>query len=198
MSGRVVMALRAVALGTAVALVGLTMDQAPAHAAAATVEDARGDMIKVQEGATEGAPAPGATIADFKRTTFRHKDRVVVVRAEFVDLARTGRRLTLWVDIRNDSGRHFTVGVQADRADWTGRTLFLTRRGDDCALRHRIDYRANTIRVAVPRRCLDRPRTVAFRVLSEHVRRSWNYSLLDNGLADSMEDPSWTRPLRRG
>jgi hypothetical protein len=198
MSGRVVRASRAVAVATAVALVGLTFGQAPAQAAAFTVEDSRGDMIKVQEGATEGVPAPGATIADFKRTAFRHKDRVVIVRASFVDLARTGRRLTLWVDIRNDSGRHFTVGVQADRDDWTGRTLFLTRSGDKCTIRHHIDYRANIIRVAVPRRCLDRPRTVAFRVLSEHVRRSWNYSLLDNGLAESMEDRSWTRPLRRG
>ena len=198
MSGRVVPTVRVVALGTAVALVGLTLGQVPAHAAAATVEDARGDMIKVQEGATEGDPAPGATIADFKRTTFRHLDRVVVVHAQFVELAREGRRLTLWVNIRNDSGRYFTVGVQADRDDWTGHTLFLTRRGDECAMRHRIDYAENRIRVAIPRRCLDRPRTVAFRVYSEHVRHSWNYSLLDNGLADNMDDRSWTRPLRRG
>ena len=198
MSRRVVPALRVVAVAAVLTLVALALGQAPAQAAAATVEDARGDMLKVAEGATEGAPAPGATIADFKRTTFRYKDRAVVVRAHFVELAREGRRLTLWVDMRNDSGRHFTVGVQAGRGDWTGHTLFLTRRGDECAMRHRIDYAANTIRVVIPRRCLDRPHTVAFRVYSEHVRRSWNFSLLDNGLADNMDDRSWTRPLRRG
>jgi len=197
MSGRVGPVFRVIAVGTALALGGLAVGQAPAQAAAATVQDTSGDMIKVAEGATEGDPAPGATIADFTRTRFRHRDHLVVVRAEFVDLARTGRRLTLWVNIRNDSGRYFTVGVQADRADWTGHTLFLTRRGDDCAMRHQIDYAENSIRVVIPRRCLDRPRTVAFRVYSEHVRHSWNYSLLDNGLHEDMDDRSWTTPLRR-
>ena len=198
MSRRVAPGIRAVALGAALTLAWLALGQTPARAAAATIEDARGDMVKVREGATEGTPAPGATIADFKRTTLRHKDHVVVVRASFVDLARSGRRLTLWVNMRTGSGRYFTVGVQADRADWTGHTIFLTRRGDECAMRHRIDYAANTIRVAVPRRCLDRPETVAFRVYSEHVRHSWNYSLLDNGLHKDMDDRTWTRAVRRG
>ena len=32
----------------------------------------------------------------------------------------------------------------------------------------------------------------------EHVRHSWRYAWLDNGLAVSMEDRHWTRWLGRG
>jgi hypothetical protein len=39
---------------------------------------------------------------------------------------------------------------------------------------------------------------VEFRVLSEHVRRSWAYAYLDNGLSTNLDDRSWTAPLRRG
>jgi hypothetical protein len=54
------------------------------------------------------------------------------------------------------------------------------------------------IRASVPRRCLDNPESVRFRVLTEHVRRSWAYAYLDNALSRNMEDRSWSDPVRRG
>jgi hypothetical protein len=65
-------------------------------------------------------------------------------------------------------------------------------------VRHRIDYADDVVRVSVSRRCLDTPRVVRFRLLSEQVRRSWSYAWLDNGLAVSFGDRRWTRWLARG
>ncbi len=172
----------------------------PAAAEDVTLRDARGDMIRVDEGGGDPQPAPGATVGDVVRTTFRHTDRHVVVRTKLAALKRTGRRFTVWVDVRNGARRTWTVGVEATRRDRKGHIIFMTGRGDHvrCAVRHRINYVDNAVRVSVPRRCLDTPRVVRFRLLSEHVRRSWNNAWLDNGLAVPIGNRHWTRWLSRG
>jgi hypothetical protein len=165
-----------------------------------TVRDARGDMVKVEEGGADPQSAPRATIGDVVNTTFRHTDRWVVVRTKMTALERTGRRFTVWVDVQNGARRTWTVGVEATRRDRDGHTIFMTGRDRDvrCALRHRVGYAHDVVRVSVPRRCMDTPRVVRFRLLSEHVRRSWSHAWLDNGLAASMDDRHWTRWLTRG
>ena len=187
--------LAAVAAALALSLLAL-----PAAAQEVTVRDARGDMIRVEEGGGDPQPAPGATAGDVVRTTFRHTDRHVVVRTKLTALERTGRRFTVWVDVGNGARRTWFVGVEATRRDRSGHTIFMTGRGGDvrCAVQHRVNYAADVVRVSVPRRCLDRPRVVRFRLLTEHVRRSWDYAWLDNGLAVAMGDRHWTRWLGRG
>ncbi len=189
---------RAAAVMLVAAVVWLSVP--PAHAEHLRVADARGDMIKVEEGGTNPRPAPGATIGDIVRSTFRHTRHRVVVRVRFADLAPTGKRLNLWVDLRDENRRLRTLGVVATRRDRDGHTILMTRHGSDirCRVGHRIDYGANVIRASVPRRCLGTPRTVQFRVLSEHVRHSWAYAYLDNGLSEDFENRGWTAPLRRG
>jgi hypothetical protein len=152
----------------------------------------------VEEGGGNPRPAPGATVGDAVRTTFRHTDHRVVVRVRFTDLAPTGKRLNLWVDLRDASGRTTILGVEATRADRDGHPILMNNRGRDiaCAVRHRISYRDDFIRVAVPRRCLGNPAALKFRVLTEHVRRSWAYAYLDNALSRDLEDRSWTELLR--
>lgn len=190
--------LRAVTTALALAVIGLSAPAA--HAERLRVADPRGDMTKVDEGGTDPRPAPGAIDADVVRSTFRHTDHRVVVRVRFAGLAPTGKRLNLWVDLRDESGRLRTLGVEATRRDRAGHVILMTRRGVDvpCRVAHRIDYGADVVRASVPRRCLGTPRTVEFRVLSEHVRRSWAYAYLDNGLSADLDDRSWTDPLRRG
>lgn len=170
----------------------------PSYAESVTVRDARGDMWKIEEGSHEPDRAPGARLGDLVRTTARHGTTALVVRARFAELQRTGRRLTLWVELRDDTGRRTHLGVRATRRDRSGETILMTGRGRDiaCDVDHRIDYRGDRIRVRVPRQCLGDPRTVRLRVASEQVRRSWAYAWLDNGLGDSMEDRSWTEALR--
>jgi hypothetical protein len=121
------------------------------------------------------------------------------VRTELAGLEPTGRRFTVWVDVQNGARRSWFVGVEATRRDRDGHTIFMTGQGRDvrCALEHRIDYADDVVQVSVPRRCLDTPRVVRFRLLTEHVRRSWHYAWLDNGLAESVNDRHWTRWLSR-
>ena len=198
MNGPARPALRVAAAAVAVALVLLSASAA--SAARLSVADARGDMIKVEEGGSNPRPAPGATIGDAVRTTVRHTDRRVVVRVRFADLAPTGKRLNLWVDLRDESGHTTTLGVEATRADRDGHPILMTSRGRDiaCTVVHRIGYRRDVIRASVPRRCLGNPESVRFRVYTEHVRRSWAYAYLDNALSRNFDDRSWSDPVRRG
>ena len=169
-------------LAALAAAVALPLVALPAAAEDVTVRDARGDMIKVEEGGGNPQPAPGAAVGDAVRTTFRHTDRQVVVRTKL------GARRT-WI-----------VGVEATRRDRNGHTIFMTGRGVDvrCALQHRINYVNDVVRVSVPTRCLATPRVVRFRLLTEHVRRSWSHAWLDNGLAVPINDRHWTQWLGRG
>jgi hypothetical protein len=187
-------------LAAVAAALALPLLAVPAAAQDATVRDPRGDMIRVEEGGGHPQPAPTATVGDVVRTTFRHTDRRVVVRTKLVALARTGRRFTMWVDVQNGARRSWFVGVEATRRDRDGHTIFMTDRGNDlrCAVRHRLDYAGDVVRVSVPRRCLGAPRMVRFRLTTEHVRRSWSHAWLDNGLAVPMDDRHWTRWLTRG
>jgi hypothetical protein len=193
-------ALRLGAVATVVALASLPGASAAEAVTTLRVSDPRGDMVRVEEGGTNPRPAPGATLADVVRTTFRHTDHRIIVRVKFADLTRTGKRLNLWVDVRDETGRTVVLGVEATRRDRTGHPILMTNRGRDipCEVHHRIRYGRDVIRASVPRRCLGAPESVQFRVLTEHVRRSWAYAYLDNGLSASLDDRRWTRPLRRG
>jgi hypothetical protein len=178
-------------LAAVAAVVVLSLVAVPAAAQKVTARDARGDMIRVQEGGSDPRPAPRAMIGDVERTSFRYLDRRVVVRTELAALQRTGRRLTVWF-----------VGVEATRRDRNGHVIFITAaRGRDVrcgGVRHRVDYADDVVRVSVPTRCLGRPHVVRFRLATEHVRRSWAYAWLDNGLAVATGDRQWTRWLSRG
>lgn len=187
-------------LAALAAAVALPLVALPAAAEDVTVRDARGDMIKVEEGGGNPQPAPGAAVGDVVRTTFRHTDRQVVVRTKLAALERSGRRFTVWVDLQNGARRTWTVGVEATRRDRNGHTIFMTGRGVDvrCDLQHRINYVNDVVRVSVPTRCLATPRVVRFRLLTEHVRRSWSHAWLDNGLAVRINDRHWTQWLGRG
>lgn len=191
-------ALRVAAVVLAAAVVPVTASAADAERL--RVADPRGDMVRVEEGGANPRPAPDAVLGDVVRTTFRHTHHRVVVRVRFADLAPRGRRLNLWVDLRDGAGHLRTLGVEATRRDRDGHVIFMNRYGRDirCGVHHRIDYRGDVITASMPRLCLGTPRTVEFRVLSEHVRRSWAYAYLDNGLSPNLDDRSWTAPLRRG
>lgn len=187
-------------LAAVVAVLALPLGIVSAAAQEVTVRDARGDMVRVEEGGGDPRPAPRATVGDVARTTFRHTDGRVVVRTKLVALKQTGRRFVVWVDVQDGARRTWTVGVEATRRDRDGHTIFMTEdaRRPRCAVVHRIHYADDLVRLAVPRECMDTPRRVRFRLLTEHVRRTWEYAWLDNGLAVDVEDRRWTPWLLRG
>jgi hypothetical protein len=178
----------------------LVLPAVPAAAQQVTELDARGDMIRVQEGGADPQPAPTAAVGDVLRTTFRHGPARVVVRTRLAALRRSGRVFTLWVDVQDGARRLTTVGVKATRRDRSGHTIVMDDHGRDlpCTAAHRIDYAADTVQVSLPRRCLGDPARLRFRLLTEHVRASWEHAWLDNGLGRTMEDRHWTDWLAAG
>lgn len=191
--------LRRAAVGVAT-LAALPLVAAPAFAAQLSVTDARGDMWIIEEGTTSPSPAPGASIGDIVRTTFRHTDSKVVVRARFVELQPTGKRFRMWVDMRDQDGRKTYAAVDSTRRNRDGRSWLMSNRGVDieCTVRHSIDYERNTVRVAFPRRCLDNPRYLQFRAMSEHVRGDWSWAYLDNALSAKAPNQAWSDKVRKG
>jgi hypothetical protein len=178
----------------------LALPAVPAAAEQVTERDARGDVVRVEEGGSNPVSAPTARVGDVLRTTFRHEATRVVVRTRFVALERSGRRFTVWVDVQDRPGRVWYVGVRAEPRDRAGKTILMDSRGRDlsCTAEHRIDYARDTVRVSVPRSCFGDPARLRFRVLTEHVRRSWAHAWLDNGLAPTMDDRRWTGWLAAG
>ena len=188
--------LAAVLAGTAAAL---TLSAGPAAAERVTVVDRRGDVLKVEEGATSGVPAPDSTF-DVWRSTFAHTTDRVVVRVLFDDLRRTGKRLQVWVNLRDGRGRTSYVGVEAVPGQRTGSAWLMGGRGQarPCRVRHRIDYARDVVRVSLPRTCVGSPRALRFGLLTEHVRRTWRYAWLDDGLSPTVGPVEWTRRLAAG
>ena len=186
----------AVMAGTAVAL---TVVAGPAAAERVTVVDRRGDVLKVEEGATSGVPAPDSTF-DVWRSTFAHTADRVVVRVLFDDLRRTGKRLQVWVNLQDGRDRTSYVGVEAVPGERDGTAWLMGNRGQDrpCRVRHRIDYARDVVRVSLPRTCLGSPRVLGFGLLTEHVRRTWRYAWLDDGLSPTVGPVEWTRRLAAG
>jgi hypothetical protein len=178
---------------------GLALSAGPAAAERVTVADRRGDVLKVEEGATSGEPAPGSTF-DVWRSTFAHTPDRVVARVRFDDLRPTGKRLRVWVNLQDGRGRTHHVGVEGVPGDRAGTAWLMGDRGRDlpCRVRHRIDYRRDVVRVSLPRRCVGSPRVLRFGVLTEHVRRTWRYAWLDDGLSPTVGPVEWTRRLGAG
>ena len=146
-------------------------------------------------------PAPGATIGDFVHTTFRHDDRRVVIKSSFVALKRTGKRFTVWVDMRDQNGTKTTAGIRTSPGNRAGRTLLFTSQGRDipCNVRHRVNYQRNVVRLVIPRRCLDMPRWLQFRELSEYSGRSLRFARVDDPTTTGPPSVAWTaqRATRR-
>ncbi len=196
---RMTRALRRTAVAAAVIAV-LSLMAPPALAAHLHVNDARADMWSIEEGSTDPDPAPRATVGDFLRTTFRHTNTRVVVRSKFVELVPTARRFQVWVEMRDQDRRVTFALVATTPRDRDGRTLLMTGRGNDvaCDIRHRVDHQQNTVRMSLPRRCLDSPRTLQFRAFSSYSARSLRFAKMDNPHNRRAFSRAWTQPVPRG
>lgn len=183
-----------------VAVVTSLLVAPPALGDDVSVQDARGDMWFIVEGSTDPDPAPGARIGDFVRSTFRHAQSRVIVRSKFAELERTGRRFTMWTDLQAGNGKEWFAGVQMTPRDRNGSTTIFTGTGADiaCNLNHRVNYRKNTVRLSIPRRCLNTPRTLRFGQLSEFSKRSLRFARLDNALSRQVSRRTWTGWVRHG
>ena len=157
------------ALGIA-ALCAALVAVTPGAAQAQTVTDpdAVGDVITFNEDDAD-VPVPERTLNDVSATTLTHSARRVAIRLEYVDLSkRADDYQGLFIAVVTDEGARRRVSLDAWQGHWSGENQMYGRNYRDvrCAVRHDIDYEANTMKVSFPRRCASNPRWVKFRAIS--------------------------------
>jgi hypothetical protein len=175
------------------ALVLAVVSTGVANARDVTVRDARHDVWRTNP----KAKAPGVRNGDVVWTLFRHGPRNVVVQTKYVDLARIGSYAQYTLRIENGAHTYREVLVETSPNTWKGKARVFDRRGDRvrCRTRHQISYRANTIRIEVPRRCLNRPTYVRGTAASYWASKGGNI-YTDNPHNKRSTVRIWTRWLR--
>jgi len=153
-------------------VLGALATAAPASADRVIHRDARHDVMKVDfsSGDAELVPAPHAPAGDVTRAMIDHRYRRVVLKLRYAELERRGFRFEL-AELSTSGGGHFVVFLDtAKDLGWQGRVglVDLTDATDldlnvwrPCrGLWHEVDYEQNTVKLSVPRRCLDNPRWI--------------------------------------
>jgi hypothetical protein len=148
---------------------GLTAGAAGlAHAESLRVDDPRGDLlgyVMTTDEYDEPPPPPqlrpGVANGDIVRTSFRHTDRRIAVRAKFAELRRVGMRRDVLRVVTNEGVRR-NVNILVEMGVWAGEADMTRPNGKEvrCAVRHRIDYDTNVVTVSFPRGCVSNPRWV--------------------------------------
>ena len=150
------------------AAVGLALAASvvPAGAAAAEdvtsrviLKDPSGDVWAIGDGEHDGwAPAGDVPTADVVRAVVRHGRANVVVTMTFANLRRVeAQSYSAMVVTPEQYGAAF---VMAGPGRWRGRHMLVDGefgRVRCRGLRHSIDYRADRVEIAIPRRCIGRP-----------------------------------------
>ncbi|SDC63367.1 hypothetical protein [Nocardioides lianchengensis] len=164
-------------LATAALLLGAL---APAQAGSDRVTDVAGDVVD-----SDGDQVvPDVAAGDLLAFRARHTDSRVVVVARFRDLSRKARTgVQFFMVVR---GEFYAVAVHISARRPGGRVGVGSDDGDiDCpGARHRVDYRAGTIRVGVPRSCLATRGPVRFGVVATTYHR-----FVDDGGSRGVDGP---------
>ncbi|MFT4009912.1 MAG: hypothetical protein QM655_07685 [Nocardioidaceae bacterium] len=176
----------------------------PAVAEARTlhVRDAKNDVFTIS-GSGELVKVGSMPNVDLRRTTIRHRAHRVVVIGKYVDLRKNKDLVTYAVELRTNTGltRDAVVttgpGMRRGEVHFTGRQKELRCKG----ITHRISYRGNTVRVSIPRSCLNRPRYVQAQTMALSMGDLTDPDtsiFVDNGMGKRIpEVEDWSRKVRR-
>lgn len=166
----------------------------PVAAARLTIEDGTGDMWSLNGAQDQYVPAQGVSNGDFTGTTFRHRERRVVIGSSFVDLRRTR---FVFAGMMVDQNARYFVGLVATRRNPQGTVRLWDALGRRiaCKSARRVNYDTNRVQISFPRACLGAPRFLRFRIDFERVKSGTQY--VDNPHNDEPQS-TWTRRLRPG
>jgi hypothetical protein len=160
----------------------------PAPAQVRTVDDPDtvGDVITFNDD-DAAVPAPERTLNDVSNTTLTHGARRVAIKVDYVDLKKRagGDYQSLFIVMKTNEGVRRYVSVKARRGHWSGDVETYNGQSEEvrCPVRHSIDYEVNVMRLTLPRRCVNNPRWVTFRV-SASAQGDDGY-FADDALSDS-------------
>lgn len=173
-------------------LILIPLVAAPAVAAELTVEDAVGDMWKVDNFSDDFVPAPNARNGDFIRTKFNHTATRVIMKSEFVELRapRRDQLLDFEARMRDENGKKHIISVV--QGDGFSDAQLSTYRGSSvrCNVSYKVDYDANMVRTSFPRRCIDNPESLQFTAVNVWYRGNAMY--FDNPHNPTADYSVWT------
>jgi hypothetical protein len=191
-------------LGCTMATGLLVLGVGPANADRLRWTDAAGDMTGFTE-SSEGVtatPAPDHHAGDVTSLVVRHGRHAVTMEVSFAQLRRSHFNALIG-KLRTDTlARHFFV---EDERDARPRLYVVNKRFTPVcggATLH-VDYRANTVSIRVPRRCLKRPDWVKATAMSANDKGDGsNTYYLDDAFSPSpLEDTegraTWSARVRR-
>jgi hypothetical protein len=127
-----------------------------------TVKDARGDVQAFDAESETTTPAPGVRNSDVLRTTFRHEDRRISVRAKLTELSRSGQASLHGISLVTNEKVRRDVTIYATKNMWRGQAEMSRPNGTPvaCDIAHKIDYANNVVTLSFPRSCVSDPRWV--------------------------------------
>ena len=191
---------RAWALALAVPLLSAVV-AAPATAAQLRTNDAVGDVWRLvyddNDVLTGYRPAGSVSNGDVVSTVARHTERRISFTTQYATLLRgPGKNGFISVHrMRFDNDVQAAVNMHATYGDWSGQSFLTNERTGNalrCAgVRHGIDYQADTVRVSLPRACVDQPRWLTYTGLhytlagGETQTGADDHAYLDNALNSS-------------
>jgi len=142
----------------------LALAPLPAHAASVTTNDATRDVVAANfDDASQNRPEPTREEGDTLSMRITHGTGAVRIRLEAAKLTRDpGQTATHVFALRTNEGTRADLSIYVDGSRWQGqRMLLVNDKMRTCrGLRTHIDYRAGTVQVKIPRRCLSNPRWV--------------------------------------
>lgn len=142
----------------------LVLAPLPAIAATHTVTDAAHDVVSQSiDNDVPSRPEPTRTQGDALAMRVTHGKKVVRIILRSARLTRDAKAVNVHVfGIRTNEGRRAELDLLVGAKQWQGEQRWsVNDRDRKCrGLRTHIDYRAGTVRLVVPRRCLSNPRWV--------------------------------------
>jgi hypothetical protein len=193
------------ALAAAALVVSAGALVAPASAATLSIGDATGDTYlgHYDEGSdtTTYETAGSQVNVDLERVVVKHTSRVVVAKASYADLTRSGQQFMYALRLRTDEGLKRDVNVDTLFAGPRGEVALSKPNGTEVSCRglsHDIDYAADTVTVKVPRRCLSAPRWVEAFTAAIGFSDTGDFSIDHGHMAGMQEKVVWSDRVRKG
>jgi hypothetical protein len=190
--------IRRIAGVLACALALTLLASASAQAAARGFTDGRGDVWRL-------VPHPKTRVpdhdqADITHLSLQHRQHQIVIRTRFAELNREGRYFEIFAQLRTNTGKVSFLALRARPNSWSGRTTFDRNDGKAvaCHVTHHINYATNVAVVALPRTCIDNPRSVQAKIdVSTDVGRQ---TFTDNPInhRGTVHAAPYTAPVRVG
>jgi hypothetical protein len=193
------------ALAAAALVVSAGALVAPASAATLSIGDATGDTYLGHYDAgsdtTTSETAGSQVNVDLERVVVKHTSRVVVAKASYADLTRSGQQFMYALRLRTDDGLKRDVNVDTLFAGPKGHVALSKPNGTEVSCRglsHDVDYAADTVTVKVPRRCLSAPRWVEAFTAAIGFSDTGDFYIDHGHMAGMQEKVVWSDRVRKG